>query len=96
MGDIPTEESTPATKVKSVFCFPIAPKMQRKGIASKLLEHVCQDAAIDGFDFVEAYPHREFIDEAEDFMGPAVLFEKYGFTVHHETEQKLVMRKQLE
>ena len=95
MGNIPTEESTPAIKVKSVFCFAIAPKMQRKGIASKLLERVCQDAAIDGFDFVEAYPNKEFVDEAEDYMGPAALFQKHGFAVHHETEQKLVMRKQL-
>ena len=95
MGNIPTEESTPAIKVKSVFCFAIAPNMQRKGIASKLLERVCEDAAIDGFDYVEAYPNREFIDEAEDFMGPAGLYHQNGFAVHHETEQKLVMRKPL-
>ena len=95
MGNIPTEESTPAIKVKSVFCFAIAPEMRRKGIATKLLERVCQDAATDGFDFVEAYPNREFVDEARDFMGPGRLFQKNGFAVHHETEQQLVMRKQL-
>jgi len=95
MGSIPTEESTPAIEVKSVFCFAIAPEMRRKGIATKLLERVCQDAATDGFDFVEAYPNSEYTDEARDFMGPARLFQKNGFTVHHETEQQLVMRKQL-
>jgi ribosomal protein S18 acetylase RimI-like enzyme len=95
MGSIPTEESTRGIKVKSIFCFAIAPKMKRKGIAKRLLERVCQDAAKDGFDLVEAYPNKTFIDEVEDFMGPIELFRKSGFTVHYETEQKVVMRKQL-
>ncbi len=95
MGSIPTEESTPGLKVKSIFCFAIAPEMKRKGIAQRFLERVCQDAVQDGFDFVEAYPNKEFIDDAEDFMGPAELYIKSGFTVYYETEQKLVMRKQL-
>ncbi len=95
MGSIPTEESSLSIKVKSIFCFAIAPKMQRKGIAKRFVERVCKDAAQDGFDFVEAYPNKEFIDEAQDFMGPAELYRKSGFAVHHETEQKLVMRKQL-
>lgn len=95
MGSIPTEESTLSIKVKSIFCFAIAPRMQRKGVAKRFVERVCKDAAQDGFDFVEAYPNKEFIDEAQDFMGPAELYRKSGFTVHHETEQKLVMRKQL-
>jgi GNAT superfamily N-acetyltransferase len=95
MGSIPTEESTSGIKVKSVFCFAIAPEMKRKGIAKRLLERVCQDAVRDGFDFVEAYPNRQFIDEAEDFMGPVELYKQSGFAVYYETEQKTVMRKQL-
>ena len=95
MGSIPTEESTPSIKVKSIFCFAIAPEMRRKGIAKRFVERVCQDAAQDGFDFVEAYPNKVFIDEAEDFMGPAELYIESGFTVYYETKQKLVMRNQL-
>ena len=95
MGAIPTEEPAQGMKVKSVFCFAIAPKMRRKGIAKRLLERVCQDAAKDGFRYVEAYPMKEFIDEAEDYMGPIELYRESGFTVYYETEQKLVMRKQL-
>lgn len=76
-------------------CFAIAPEMQRKGIAGRLVERICLDAAEDGFDFVEAYPNKVFINEAEDFMGPAELYEKSGFAVYYETEEKLVMRKQL-
>jgi len=95
MGSLPAEASTPEMKVKSVFCFAIAPEMRRKGIARRLLERVCQDAARDGFDFVEAYPNKEFVDVAEDYMGLTALYLESGFTVHCETEQKLVMRKQL-
>jgi GNAT superfamily N-acetyltransferase len=95
MGSIPTEESTPDLKVKSVFCFAIAPRMRRKGIARQLLERVVGDAAQDGFDFVEAYPNKAFSDCAEDFMGPVSLYMQSGFSVCYETQQKLVMRKSL-
>jgi GNAT superfamily N-acetyltransferase len=95
MGAIFTEESAQGIAVKSVFCFAISPTMRRKGIAKRLLEHVCQDAAQDGYDYVEAYPMKEFIGEAEDYMGPIELYGESGFTVAYETEQKLVMRKQL-
>ena len=94
MGSIPTDESTPNVKVKSVFCFAVAPEMKRKGIASKLLARVCQDAIQDGFDFVEAYPNKEFTSDI-DFTGPIEMYKKYGFTICHETEQKLVVRKVL-
>jgi hypothetical protein len=95
MGSIPTEQSTLDIKVKSIFCFAIAPRMQRKGIAQQFLERICKDAVQDDFDFVEAYPNKTFIDEAEDFMGPVELYIKSGFVVCYETEQKFVMRKSL-
>ena len=95
MGSVSTEESNPDIKVKSVFCFAIAPEMRRMGIAKLFLERVCQDAAQDGFDFVEAYPNKEFINEAEDFMGPVQVYMKSGFTVHYETDRQFVMRKYL-
>ncbi|MBE0410527.1 MAG: GNAT family N-acetyltransferase, partial [Anaerolineales bacterium] len=69
--------------------------MRRKGIAKLLLERVCQDAVQDGFDFVEAYPNKAFTNEAEDYMGPAEMYKKSGFTVHYETAQQFVMRKHL-
>ena len=94
-GFIPTEESTPEIRIKSVFCFAIAPKMRRQGVASQLLARVCQDAAEDGFDFVEAYPDKAVTIKSEDFVGYADMYKKIGFTVCHETNQKLVMRKQL-
>jgi GNAT superfamily N-acetyltransferase len=94
-GAIPTEDVGSNIKIKSIFCFVIAPKMKRKGIATRLLERVIQDAGQDGFDFVEVYPNKEFTDESEEFMGPLELYKKNGFTVYCETKKKLVMRKQL-
>ena len=95
MGRVPTKELVAGIKVKSVFCFLVAPDFRGKGVAKLLLEHVCQDAAQDGFDFVEAYPKKKYINEAEDFMGPAELFKKCGFVVHGKTKDRLVMKKEL-
>ncbi|HOP10143.1 MAG TPA: GNAT family N-acetyltransferase [Oscillospiraceae bacterium] len=95
MSDIPVEESSSGIKVKSIYCFMIAPPMKRKGIATRLLERVCEDAAQEGFDFVEAYPYKEHGDQSSDFNGYTEMYEKSGFTVFFETKQGLVMRKQL-
>jgi GNAT superfamily N-acetyltransferase len=39
------DEYDPNVKIKSVFCFMIAPKAQKMGVATKLLERVCADTA---------------------------------------------------
>lgn len=95
MNSVPAGELESGIRVKSIFCFLVAPEFRRKGITKLLLERVCKDAIDEGFDFIEAYPLKEYINEAKDFMGPAKLFKKNGFTIHVETEDKLVMRKQL-
>lgn len=91
MQEIPLDSA----KTKSVFCFVIAPDMQRRGIAAKLLERVIADAKADGFTHVEAYPNKRFISPAADFMGPAAMYEKLGFTRSGETGNKWIMRKTL-
>jgi GNAT superfamily N-acetyltransferase len=91
-------EDEPGSKVKSIFCFVIAPEMQRKGIASTLLERACKDAADEGFDYVEAYPKKSFTDVSSDFKGPAGMYKKQGFVLHKEFESgnvETVMRKKL-
>ena len=94
MRAFPTGESEQGIQVKSVFCFTIAPEMKRKGIATKLLERVCRDALQDGFDVVEAYPDKAFVNDM-DFTGPLDMYEKCGFTVYMEINNKLVVRKRL-
>lgn len=94
MQDIPEDE--PALKVKSAFCFVIAPEMRHKGVATKLLERVCADAEAEGFDLVESYPKKKFADPARDFMGPSAMYEKMGFTVCGELHgDGVIMRKWL-
>ena len=92
MKDVPVDETE---KVKSIFCFVIAPQMQRQGIASQLLERVIQDAKADDFDVIEAYPNICFSSTAADFMGPAAMYEKQGFDVIRRIDQKFIMRKKL-
>jgi len=95
-GSVPTDELAAGKRVKSVFCFAIAPDMRGKGIATLLLERVCQDAVSDGFDFVEAYPFKEFKSANDDFMGPVEMYIKNGFTAYAETNDKrIVVRKAL-
>ena len=89
----PIGEYRADVRVKSIFCFVVAPDMQRKGIAMRLVEYVCADAAADGFDFVEAYPKVEYT--SIDFVGPLALYEKCGFEKCAEREGKIVVRKAL-
>jgi len=95
MRAVSTEELTTGTCIKSVFCFLVAPEFRRKGVTKLLLERVCQDAFDEGYDYIEAYPLKEYINEAKDFMGTVNLFKKNGFTIHGETEDRIVMRKLL-
>ena len=92
-GSLPAGDAD--DKVKSVFCFAIAPEMRRHGVARLLLERVCLDAAREGFGYVEGYPKKEFANQADDFMGPAELFRQSGFTAYAQAGDKLVMRKPL-
>ena len=91
----PIEEYRADIKVKSIFCFVIAPKVQRMGVATQLLERVCQDAAADGFDFVEGYVNREFTNTAHEFRGPLAMYEKCGFRICAERDGRVVVRKAL-
>jgi GNAT superfamily N-acetyltransferase len=85
MDYVPIDELASGMKVKSIFCFVIAPEWQRKGIATKLLERVCADALQDGFDIVEAYPSY--------FGGYLEMYTRSGFRVYVETEKGIVVRK---
>ena len=91
----PIAEYRADIKVKSIFCFVIAPEFQRAGIATKLLERVCQDAATEGFDFVEAYVNKDFTGTIHEFRGPLAMYEKCGFDIYAEQEGKVVVRKAL-
>ncbi len=82
-------------KIKSVTCYTIAPEIRRKGIATKLLEHVCNDAAEEGYDIVEAYPGKIIGDMNKNYHGPYSLYEKAGFTIYKELEKESIVRRGL-
>jgi Acetyltransferase (GNAT) family. len=69
MQPVNTGEADPNNKVKSVFCFMIAPAAQRKGVATRLLERVIIDATNDGFELIETYPKKDFVSLSRDFYG---------------------------
>lgn len=98
LDDVPEVKSDalpePGT-VKSIACFEIAPEYRGRGIASALLERVCQDAAEDGYAIVEAYPVVRDTREALDFTGPVRLYEKAGFVPVTQERTMLVMQKRL-
>jgi len=91
----PVKKEKSDIKVKSVLCFAVSPLMRGKGVATQLLKRVCEDAKADGFDFVEAYPNREFISTEDDFMGTISMFEKAGFVKCYEAGNKEVMQLKL-
>ena len=89
----PIEEYRADVKAKSIFCFVIAPDMQRKGIATLMTERVCEDAVKEGFDYVEAYVNE--VCSPLDFRGPLAMYEKCGFVRGEAKEGRVVMRKAL-
>ncbi|MDD6769620.1 MAG: GNAT family N-acetyltransferase [Inconstantimicrobium porci] len=72
----------------------IAPDYRGKGIASKVLEKVCDDAKNEGYLYVEAYP---FLDEKYpyQFHGPAKMYKNRGFQLFDKKSWFLIMQKKL-
>ena len=91
----PIEEYRADIKVKSVFCFTVAPQARRMGVATRLLERVCEDAANDGFDFVEAYVNIKPKQHEGEHLGHLAMYEKCGFSQCAKRKDKIVMRKPL-
>jgi len=93
VNSVPVDECTDGEKIKFIFCFAISPKMQRMGIATKILDYICQDAAEEGFDFIEAQAVKEFADDG--FRGLLSMYEKCGFSIRAEQAGKIIVRKAL-
>lgn len=85
-------EGSADEKVKSIFCFLVAPEHRGKGIAQSLLNRVCADAAENGYAYVEAYP---FADDSFEFQyhGTVRMYERSGFAEAADLKYVKVMRK---
>ena len=75
MSAVPTGDVVSGARVNPYFVFGCS-GVQKKRNYKVITGRVCQDAVDDGFDYVEAYPLKEYTSEAKDFMGPADLFRK--------------------
>jgi ribosomal protein S18 acetylase RimI-like enzyme len=89
----PVEDCKDDEKIKFIFCFTIAPDYRRKGVASRLLEYVCNDAKSDGYHFIEVFTRKEYAHDG--FRGVFEMYEKHGFYIHAEQDGKVIMRKAL-
>lgn len=95
MDYVPLENGSLGVRAKSVYCYVISPEYKRQGIATMLLNRVCQDAMKEHYDYVEAYPYKGTGFQSSDFGGYPEMYFKAGFSVVKESEKGLVMRKAL-
>lgn len=88
-------KEAPGEKVKAVFCFLIAPEYRGKGVAGRLLERVCRDAARHGYALVEVYP---FADEKFEYQyhGTSGMYQRNGFVKVADLNYVKVLQKRLE
>ena len=89
--NFPKEIPDNGEKIKSIVCFSVSPEYRRCGVATALLEYVCKDAKVDGFEFVESYPFVH--DENHAYHGPLTMYKKVGFQLFREIEGCIVCRK---
>ena len=82
-------------KTVAIVCFEIAPGYRGKGIASALIEKVCEDAKAGGYAAVEGYAKVTDVREEFDITGPIHLYEKAGFSQIVEQNGQVIMRKVL-
>ncbi len=90
------EDYMETEKVRSIVCYSIAPNMRRKGIATKLLEKVIEDAALEGYTYVEAYPTIYVENHQHNYHGAFSIYEKEGFVSQRKLEEIVVVRKYLQ
>lgn len=80
-------------KTVAIVCFEIAPGYRGKGIASALIDRVCDDAKKAGYIAVEGYAQIKDQKDEFDFTGPVRLFNKAGFNKVARQNGQIIMRK---
>lgn len=82
-------------KTVSIVCFEIAPAYRGMGIASALIDRVCNDAKANGYEAVEGYAKISEKRNDFDYQGPVRLYQKAGFVEVARENGQVVMRKVL-
>ena len=83
-------------KTISIVCFEIAPEYRGKGIATELINRVCDDAKSAGYLAVEGYAKLSDNRNDFDFQGPVRLYQRAGFTEVARENGQVIMRKILQ
>jgi len=97
-SNIPSEdesEEDTKDKIASIVCFVISPNYRRKGIARLLLQKAIINLKENGFKWLESYPRKGELSNAHSYHGPVSLYSSEGFFVVKETEDFMVMQKDL-
>jgi len=81
-------------KFFSIVCYVVHPHMQRKGIATKLLNAVCKEASEKNYDYVEAYPGINE-DGTPSYHGNYSMYTKQGFELIKINSNIVIARKKL-
>ena len=81
--------------VLSIACFMVEKEYRRRGIATKLLRRVIQDATKEGVAVIEAYPRKRAVTEFGHFLGPFSMYERQGFR-EEIVNGRAVMRRYLD
>lgn len=82
-------------KICSIVCFVIAPKYRKKGIASQMLNVICNDYSNMGYEYIEAYPRRGELTSAQHYHGPLSMYMNAGFSLHKTFSHYDIVRKAL-
>jgi ribosomal protein S18 acetylase RimI-like enzyme len=82
-------------KICSIVCFTISSEYRRKGIASRILEQICNDYSEEDCDCLEAYPGIGELSSEQHYKGPLDIYLKFGFNVVKEYDNYAIVRKYL-
>lgn len=80
-------------RVLAVVCFVIAPGERRRGVARQLLAAACAAAAVQGLEWVEAYPRKDAQTAAQHYHGPLSLYLSEGFVKYQERRDFWIVRR---
>ncbi len=97
-GELPAlarEPELDQSSVGSIVCFVVAPAFRGQGVAGRLLDRACAGFREQGFSLAEAYPRRAPGSEADAFHGPLEMYLAAGFTIAHQAERVVVVRREL-
>ncbi|MBU1078532.1 MAG: GNAT family N-acetyltransferase, partial [Spirochaetes bacterium] len=81
--------------VIAITCFLVAKQYRHKGITKLLLNTIIADYTDSEYKYLEAYPKKDEVHEADNYHGPLSLYLKNGFYIEKELEEFSIVRYKL-